>query len=452
MKKKKVLPQVALVGRPNVGKSTLFNRLIGQRMAIVHDRPGVTRDVQIADCTITSVPFQVMDCAGLERSSDKNSLEAKVYAHNLRLIEQAALILFVVDGIAGFMDEDRALLNTVRKLGKPIWVVVNKCDKREAAAEEFFALGARDVFEVSAEHNLGIPDLLIALDTFLGQGAAAQEDDADADITGEKPIRVAVLGRPNVGKSTFVNQLLQEERLLVADMPGVTRDAIEIPWTYAGRDFVLIDTAGLRRKSRITDSVERLSTKDSLDALQYADVAILVVDATQAFEQQDLRIAQRVIEEGRILVLAINKWDKVDHNQAALDKMENFLRHTMPDVPDVPYIPVIATTGYNMKQVMRAVTDLYAAWNKRITTAQLNRCLQEVLRMKSPPIVKGRAIQLKYLTQIKSRPPTFVLFCTKAAELPDSYQRFVINNIRRAFDLDGVPIRLYLRQSKNPYV
>ena len=441
---------VAIVGRPNVGKSTLFNRLVGKRLALVDDLPGVTRDRREGTGRLGDLTFTVIDTAGLETAAPE-SLTARMQTQTETAIAAADAIFFVVDARAGTTPVDEAFANLVRRSGKPAILVANKSEGRAGAAGalEAYALGLGDPVAISAEHGEGLADLYEALRTTLpGATAAATEEVAKP---AERPINVAVVGRPNSGKSTLVNRLIGEERLLTGPEAGITRDAIAVTLEWRAQRFRVHDTAGLRRPSRIEQKLEKLSVADTLNAIRFADVVILLLDAQHPFEEQDLRIADLIEREGRALVIGMNKWDLMDGGAAATRKLRAETDHWLPQVKGVPIVAVSGLTGAGLDRLMPAVIEAHAVWNKRAPTSVLNRFLSEATSAHPPPAVSGRRIRLDYLTQPKSRPPTFVLFCSRADAVPDDYRRYLVNTLREAFDLPGTPIRLMLREKKNPY-
>ncbi len=439
--------KVAIVGRPNVGKSTLFNRLCGKRMAIVHDIPGVTRDRKEAFGQLGDIPLKLIDTAGLEDKS-ADPLMGGMKAQVLAALHEADVILFMIDGREGVTPLDETFANLLRKAEKPVLLLANKCEGKGGALgiAEAWGLGFNEPFPLSAEHGQGLDSLYEALLPFY-KGPLTEEEGE----TEEAPLQLVIVGRPNVGKSTLLNQLVGYERVLTGAEAGVTRDAIAIEWEYKGQPLRLIDTAGLRRRSKVTEKLEWLSVSESLSAVQYAQVVILVIDATQPFEKQDFHIASQVIEEGRCLILALNKWDLISEKQDLLKELQERLTTALPQVRGIPLVPLSALTGKNKEKLLEAVLAIYEIWNQRISTSRLNRWLEGLVAHHPPPLVAGRRIKIKYLTQIKTRPPTFVLFCSKSSELPDFYMKYVINGMREAFNLEGVPIRLFVRSGKNPY-
>ncbi len=461
---------VAIIGRPNVGKSTLFNRLVGRRAALVHDTPGVTRDRREGMGRIGNLRFTVIDTAGLDEGSG-TSLEARMQAQTEQAIAEADVALLVIDARAGVTPLDAHFAEAVRRGPTPVILVANKCEGRggEAGVLEAFSLGLGEPIPISAEHGEGLSELFSALVGFeekpepsgQGENRSQAEDDLAADSGGEAgdtgemignaPLQLAVVGRPNVGKSTLINRLLGEERLLTGPEPGITRDAVSVAWTHRGRAFRIIDTAGLRRKAKVTEQIEGLAVADSLRAIRFAHVAVLVIDATTGVEKQDLAIAGTVVEEGRALVIAINKWDLVTDRRQALARIGERLETSFGQVRGIRMVPVSALTGQGLDRLLPAVVEAYDVWNVRIPTGPLNRWLRDAIEQHPPPRVEGRRIKLRYITQAKSRPPTFVLFASQADELPDSYRRYLVTGLRDAFGLAGVPIRLLTRQGRNPY-
>jgi len=444
---------IAIVGRPNVGKSTLFNRLVGRRLALVDDLPGVTRDRREGDARLGDLEFKAIDTAGLE-DAERESLSARMQAQTAAAVTQADAVLFVVDARAGVTPSDRAFADVVRKSGKPAIVVANKSEGRAGAEGAFdaYTLGLGDPVPVSAEHGEGLADLYDALRAALPEATAEPEDeDAIVAARGEQPIRIAIVGRPNTGKSTLINHLLGEERLLTGPEAGITRDAIAVDLTWNGKPFRIHDTAGLRRRSRIDEKLEKLSVADTLNAIRFAEVVIVLIDAQAPFEEQDTRIADLVEREGRAIVIAINKWDTVEAEPGALSRLRASVDRMLPQIKGVPVAVLSAKTGDGLDKLMAAVMKSYAVWNRRLPTAALNRFLQDAISTNPPPAISGRRFRLDYITQPKSRPPTFVLFCARAEALPETYRRYLINGLRENFDLPGTPIRLALRAKANPY-
>jgi GTP-binding protein len=456
--------RVAIAGRANVGKSTLFNRLAGRRLAIVNDTPGVTRDVREADGRLQDLRFRIVDTAGFE-GADEGTLEHRMWAQMGRALEAADVYLFIVDARAGVTPLDELLAEDVRRRGKPVVLVANKAEGRsgEVASMEAYALGLGDPVAVSAEHGEGMSDLRDALaEAFeqAGEGAAVpapieDAEDDEPDETSERdparPVSVAFVGRPNVGKSTLVNRIVGEERMLTGPEAGLTRDAIAVDFSSGGRHFRLVDTAGLRRRARVTQTLERLSTGDTIRALKFAEAAVVVIDATQPFEKQDLAILDLVVREGRAPVIAFNKWDLVEDTDTTIRAAREAATRLVPQAAGVRVIPVSALSGRGVDRLLATVSETVERWSTRISTGRLNRWLEGAVARHAPPAVGGRRIRIRYMTQAKTRPPTFIAFCSRPEALPASYQRYLVNGIRETFDLPGIPIRLTLRKGENPY-
>jgi GTP-binding protein len=445
---------VAIVGRPNVGKSTLFNRLIGRRLALVDDLPGVTRDRREADAAIGGLSFRLIDTAGLEDAAWE-TLSGRMRRQTESAVADADLVLFMIDARAGVTPEDKHFANLVRASGRPVALVANKAESgaAESGVLDAYSLGFGEPIPVSAEHGIGMPDIYDAIRAAMPEEAelgVGEEEEAPTDEA-EKPLHVAIIGQPNAGKSTLVNRLIGEERMLTGPEPGITRDAIAIDWEWRGRAFRLADTAGIRRKAKVVGKLEKLSVADALRAIRFAEVVILMMDTTEPLEKQDLQLADLVAREGRALVLALNKWDLVADPQARLKELEADLEETLAQLRGVAMVPISARTGYGLERLMEAVLAVYRTWNERISTAALNRWLLATTERHPPPAVSGRRIKLKYLTQSKTRPPTFFLSCSRPEALPDAYRRYLVNGLRDDFGLSGVPIRLMLRRDENPY-
>ena len=460
--------RVAIVGRPNVGKSTLFNRLVGRRAALVHDTPGVTRDRKEAQARLQDLNFSVVDTAGLEEAA-AGAIEGRMAAQALRALEGAAVALFLIDARAGVTPDDRHFAGLLRRSGTPVLLLANKCEGREAEAGRLdaFGLGLGEPVAISAEHGLGMGDLRLALRPYLdlppevADETAADTADDTADDAADRPMSLAIVGRPNAGKSTLFNRLIGEERVLTGPEPGITRDAISFDWrwpdTADGRPIRLIDTAGVRRRAKVDGSLEKLSVMDTWRAIRFADIVVLMVDAQtiQGFghgiEKQDLTIARQVEEEGRGLAIAANKWDLVSEPQKVRRRIAESLETSLSQLRGVPLACISALNAQGIDRLMGAVLKIETAWNSRVGTGALNRWIEAMQEAHQPPLVNGRRIRIRYATQVKARPPTFALFANKPADLPDSYLRYLANGLRESFGLDGVPLRLHLRKGRNPY-
>ena len=448
-------PVIAIVGRPNVGKSTLFNRLTARRSALVSDMPGLTRDRREGEAALAGNRVTLIDTAGLEEA-DPASIAGRMRAQSEAAIAKADLVLFVLDARAGVVPADAAFAQVVRESGRPAVLVANKSEGRAGADGfyEAFRLGLGEPVAISAEHGEGIGELEETMLAALGLTPVAKRGGDKADAAPDasaRPIRVAIVGRPNSGKSTLVNALLGEERMLTGPEPGLTRDAVATDFLWGGRPVRLFDTAGLRRKARITDMAEKLSASDTVRAIRFAEVVVVLVDAQNALEHQDLTIADLVEEEGRAMVVAVNKWDLVADKQRTLKDLRETLKERLAQVPGVPLVTLSALSGRGLDRLEAAVFQAYARWNRRVPTPDLNRWLEEATGRHTPPAAKGRRIKLRYMTQPSARPPTFVAFCSQPEALPKAYLRYLTNSLRETFDLPGVPIRLKLRKGANPY-
>jgi GTPase len=445
---------VAIVGRPNVGKSTLFNRLLGRRVALVDDQPGLTRDRREAVAEIGGGEMVLIDTAGFEDA--KEGLSARMRAQTQAAIEQADLVLFLVDSRTGIVAGDEIFAELVRVSGKPVVLAANKVEGHaaEAGLYEAFSLGFGEPLPISAEHDLGIGDLKDSIEA-AAEGLDRQErepksdEGADAEL---HDLRIAVIGRPNVGKSTLVNALLGEERMITGPEAGITRDAISVPFEWKGLPIQLFDTAGLRRRMRVEGRAEGLSAADAERAIRFAEVVILLLDVERPFEKQDLHIADLANEEGRAMVIAINKWDLVRNPDVRLAELEETCQRLLPQLKGVTLVPVSAIKRKGMDALMNAVLAANETWNRRVPTHALNLWLKEAVEAHPPPAVSGRRIKIRYITQSKARPPTFVAFCSRPKAVPDSYMRYLVNSLRQTFDLPGVPLRLLWRKGANPYV
>ena len=442
---------VAIVGRPNVGKSTLFNRLVGRRVALVDDRPGVTRDRREGEARLGDLDFTAIDTAGLEESAPE-SLSGRMRAQTETAIGQADAIFFMIDARVGPTPADRAFAELTRKSGKPTVLIANKMEGTagESGRLDAYALGLGDPIAISAEHNEGFADLYDALRAALPERTAKQLETA-AEPSGPHPIRVAIVGRPNAGKSTLVNRLIGEERMLTAPEAGTTRDAIAVDLDWQGQKFRIHDTAGLRRRGRVDEKLEKLSVADALNAVRFAEVVVVLLDVQNAFEEQDQRIADLVEQEGRAIVIAVNKWDLKEKTAGEIGKLRVQADEKLTQMKGVPLVAVSAITGEGLDRLMQAIVGAFEVWNKRVSTSALNRWFEDATSAHPPPAVSGRRLRLNYITQAKTRPPSFVLFCTRADALPDAYKRYLVNSLRQAFELPGTPIRLTLREKANPF-
>ncbi len=447
---------VTVVGRPNVGKSTLFNRLIGKKLAIVNNTPGVTRDRREGEGRIADLRFRIIDTAGYEDATG-DKLEARMRTQTEKALREADVALFLIDARAGPTPVDEYFAAWLRRQEVPVVLAANKCEGRagQTGLAEAYGLGLGDPVPLSAEHGQGLSELYDALKAFYWKDATPSgTDTADENDEGvsSRPLQLAIVGRPNVGKSTLVNALLGEERMLTGAEAGITRDSIATPWSWKGRPVRLVDTAGLRRKARISGKVETLSVSDTLRTVRFAQVVVLLIDATVGLEKQDLTIARIVIEEGRALIIAINKWDLADQPQKILRGITDRLQTSMPRVRGIPLVTLSALTGKGAERLPPAVFDIFEVWNTRVPTGRLNAWLEAMQEHHPPPLAKGRRVRIRYITQAKTRPPTFVLFVSQPQGLPESYLRYLENDIRETFNLPGVPIRMHMRKGRNPYV
>ncbi len=457
-------PTVAIVGRPNVGKSTLFNRMTGTRAALVSDLPGLTRDRKTGDALVGGNAVRLIDTAGLEEAAP-GSIAARMRAQSETAISSADLILFVIDSRDGVTPADKAFAEVARKSGRPVILVANKCEGRSGrdGFYDAFQLGLGEPVPISAEHGEGFgeleADMLAALGLEAKRVAKKKRKDAPDEAAEQEPaesaapraVRVAIVGRPNAGKSTLVNAILGEDRMIVGPEPGLTRDSVATDLDWKGRQIRLFDTAGLRRKARIEEKAEKLSASDAVRAIRFAEVIVLLLDAEHPLEQQDLTIADLALSEGRALIIAVNKWDLIPDKQKALKAINDMMAYTLTEVAGIRIVTLSALAGRGLDKLMDAVFDAHAAWNKRIGTAALNRWLIDAMQRHTPPAARGRRIKIRFMTQPSTRPPTFVAFCSMPQALPKSYMRYLTNSLRDAFDLPGTPLRILLRKGDNPF-
>ena len=443
------VPTVAIVGRPNVGKSTLFNRLVGKRLALVDDRPGVTRDRREGEARLLGLDFRVIDTAGFE-DEDAASLPGRMRMQTEAAVRDADAALFLIDAREGLTPLDEEIGRWLRAESTPVVVVANKAEGRasENGILEAFRLGLGDPIALSAEHGEGVADLFQALQPFVERDEA---DDGEDEAGEGAPLKLAIVGRPNAGKSTLVNRMLGEERMITGPEAGITRDSISIEWQWDGRAVRLVDTAGLRKRAKIDDKLERLSAADTRRAIDYAEVVVLLLDATRGLEAQDLKIAAQVIEEGRALIIALNKWDVADNASSLFNGVKAALGEGLAQLRDVPLLTVSAKTGKGIDVMLKVAFELREAWGKRVSTGELNRWFEQATDANPPPAPKGQRIKLRYITQVKTRPPTFVVFGNRTDELPESYRRYLVNALRRDLGLGAIPLRLSFRGRTNPF-
>ena len=446
------LPVVAIIGRPNVGKSTLFNRLVGKKLALVDDRPGVTRDRREAEADLLGMPFRIFDTAGFE-DEDAQTLPGRMRQQTQAAVNNADVALFVIDARAGVVPLDEEIGRWLRGSDTPVVILANKAESKaqDGGVYEAFNLGFGDPIPFSAEHGLGLDDLFHALRPHLErEDAPAEEPEGDDEDT-SGPLKLTIVGRPNAGKSTLVNRMLGEDRMITGPEAGITRDSITVDWEWQGRAVRLIDTAGLRRKAKVDDKLEKMSAADTRRAIDFSEVVVLLLDATRGLEAQDLRIADQIFEEGRAMVLALNKWDVAENGSSLYQGVRAALEDGFAQVKGVPLLTISAETGRGIDQLLQAAFDVREAWSQRVPTSRLNRWFEEALERNPPPAPGGRRIKLRYVTQIKTRPPSFVIFGTRVDKLPESYRRYLVNGIRKDLGFGAVPVRLTLRSPKNPF-
>ncbi|MCP3730218.1 ribosome biogenesis GTPase Der [Sphingomonas sp. MG17] len=447
-------PTVAIIGRPNVGKSTLFNRLVGKRLALVDDQPGVTRDRREGDADLLGVPFRVFDTAGYE-DEDPATLPGRMRAQTESAVREADVALFMIDARAGITPLDEEVARWLRSSGTPIVLLANKAEGRaaEPGIHEAMALGLGDPVPFSAEHGEGIADLFEALLPYIDREEEEAEEDADSP---DAPLKLAVVGRPNAGKSTLINRLIGQDRLITGPEAGITRDSIAIEWLWEDfegkmRPVRLIDTAGMRKRAKVQEKLESLSVQDALRAVDFAEVVVLLLDATRGLEVQDLKIADKVLQEGRALVIALNKWDIAENASSLFNGVKGALDEGLAQVKGVPLLTVSGATGKGLDTLIKVAFETREAWSRRITTGQLNRWFERAIEANPPPAPGGKRIKPRYVTQAKTRPPSFILFGTRVDLLPQSYERYLVNSMRKEFDFGAVPVRLTMRPSKNPF-
>ncbi len=458
-------PTVVIVGRPNVGKSTLFNRLVGKKLALVDDQPGVTRDRRSGEAELLDLAFTVVDTAGFE-DEPAASLAGRMRKQTDVAIAEADVVLFVIDARIGVHPEDRHFASIVRKSGRPVILLANKAEGKQglAGAYDAFSLGLGDPLPFSAEHGEGIGELHEALRHYIGVAPGDADDDdsfddeviaPEGDEDGEggpvRPLRVAIVGRPNAGKSTLINTMIGQDRLLTGPEAGITRDSISVEWEWRGKPVKLFDTAGIRRRARIEEKLEKLAVSDGIRAVKFAEVVVVLLDVTIPFEKQDLSIVDLVEREGRAIVIGLNKWDLIEDRGGKLAELREKCDRLLPQVKGCPLVTVSGLAGEGIDRLMAAAFAAAEVWSRRVSTAQLNRWLEGALSAHPPPAVSGRRIKIRYMTQPKSRPPYFALFGNQLSALPDAYKRYLVNGLRETFQLVGVPIRLSLRTSENPY-
>jgi GTPase len=445
-------PVVAIIGRPNVGKSTLFNRVVGRRLALVDDRPGVTRDRREGDANLLGLEFTIVDTAGFE-DEDAATLPGRMRAQTQAAVDSADVALFVIDSRSGLVPLDEEIARWLRGSKTPVILIANKAEGRsgDGGIFEAYALGFGDPVPLSAEHGEGLADLFEALAPYIDAHEAATEDVDEEEPGADAPLKLAIVGRPNAGKSTLVNRLLGEDRMITGPEAGITRDSISINWTWQGREVRLIDTAGLRKKAKVEDKLEKLSAADTGHAIDFAEVVVLLLDATRGLEAQDLRIADQIFTEGRAMVIVLNKWDVAEDQSRLFNGVRTALDEGFAQVKGVPLLTVSAATGKGLDTLMQVAFETREAWSKRVPTGEMNRWFERAIEANPPPAPGGRRIKLRYITQIKGRPPSFVIFGNRTEELPESYRRYLVNGIRRDLGFGAVPVRLNLRSRKNPF-
>ncbi|MFZ3483424.1 ribosome biogenesis GTPase Der [Sphingomonas sp. 3-13AW] len=445
------LPTVAIIGRPNVGKSTLFNRLVGKRLALVDDQPGVTRDRREGDANLLGLEFRIIDTAGFE-DEDPHTLPGRMRQQTEAAVVEADVALFMIDARAGVTPLDEEIARWLRAADRPVVVLANKAEGRagETGVIEAMALGFGDPVPFSAEHAEGMVDLFDALRPFVDRPDAEEEPEEDPESP-DAPLKLAIVGRPNAGKSTLINRMLGQDRLITGPEAGITRDSIAIEWEWEGRPVRLIDTAGMRKRARVQEKLEKLSVADALRAVDFAEVVVLLLDATRGLEVQDIKIADRVLQEGRALIIALNKWDVAENASSLFNGVKGALDEGLAQAKGVPLLTVSGINGKGIDTLIKVAFETREAWGRRVSTGALNRWFERALEANPPPAPGGKRIKPRYLTQIKSRPPSFVLFGTRVDLLPESYRRYLLNSLRREFDFGAVPVRLTMRAPSNPF-
>jgi GTP-binding protein len=446
------LPTVAIVGRPNVGKSTLFNRLVGKRLALVDDQPGVTRDRREAEAKLLGLEFRLIDTAGFEDEAAE-TLPGRMRVQTEAAVRGADAALFLIDSREGVTPLDEEIARWLRVQSTPVIIVANKAESRagESGVLDAYRLGLGEPVAMSAEHGEGVADLFEALQPHVEQPQPDCLSQAGEEEGGAGPLKLAIVGRPNAGKSTLVNRMAGEERMITGPEAGITRDSISLDWDWQGRAVRLVDTAGLRKRSRVDDKLERLSAADTKRAIDYAEAVLLLLDATRGLESQDLRIASQIIEEGRALIIAINKWDVAENASALFNGIKAALAEGLAQLRDVPLLTVSAKTGKGIDTILEVGFELREAWSRRVPTGELNRWFEDAVEANPPPAPRGKRIKLRYITQVKTRPPSFVVFGNRLEELPESYRRYLLNAMRRDLQFGPVPLRLDFRGRSNPF-
>ena len=442
----------AIVGRPNVGKSTLFNRLVGKKLALVDDQPGVTRDRREGDADLGGLKFRIVDTAGFEDAS-KESLAGRMRAQTEEAVRNADVVLFTIDARAGLTPLDEKFAAVLRRFNKPVVLLANKTEGKAGRDNAFdaYALGLGDPVMISAEHGEGLTSLYHALVEHFPEAAEDTVFADEPDVENGGPLRLAIIGRPNAGKSTLINHLIGEDRLLTGPEAGITRDAITIEWAWQDRPVKLFDTAGIRRRARVQDKLEKLAVSDGLRAIRFAHVVVLLTDVESPLDKQDLQLADMVVQEGRVLILGVNKWDMIENGPARRKAIEEATARLLPQIKDLQIVTLSGITGQGVERMMKTAFELYTIWSRRVSTSQLNKWFEGASSKNPPPAVSGRRLKLNYVTQVAQRPPSFACFGTRVSEVPESYRRYLVNSLSEAFDMKSIPIRFFLRGKKNPF-